>query len=456
MTHRTRTRLFACGSAAIALSLGIAVDVDAQPRDRRPQQTEVKPADARGSEKERQTSGVRIYRHPGAAQDSAAADRDDDQRLHPDGDAGCANESDDMGARSTGVEPPFDQYAVHLMVTDRENRQRHMANDEFMNLFEELPVRQDAVMLYTSQVGWFPRQGPHMIAADPAWMDRHEDRIRRRLPDFVDASFEGVAMIDYEFWHPIWDHTGENYRGEWRKTIWNRDRDKLRSKSHSEREDYYERTYNEMAQHFYLRTLEVCREVAPNAKWGYFHYPKMLYNSRYTGPRVIGYGPVATGELFEASLRNNDYDWLVEAVDYISIAIYPVRITVPYGEPITAGQTNHEWADREFVLSNIREAVRVANGKPVLAVMSPTYRPFRWLPRNQRSDLLNEIQTKHQILMPLQAGAAGVIMWTNLSDARDAQNLAAWIQERAIPYINQISTMGSWGNEGETSGGSAG
>lgn len=92
------------------------------------------------------------------------------------------------------------------------------------------------------------------------------------VEDQVEASFDGVAIIDMESWRPI-------YRQNWGTLTPNQELSmqiaKVRHPSFSqdELETSAESDFERAAKNFMLQTLQTARKLRPNAKWGYYAYP---------------------------------------------------------------------------------------------------------------------------------------------------------------------------------------
>ena len=141
---------------------------------------------------------------------------------------------------------------------------------------ERVPnLRTDFEIFYQHQLGRYPQlaKGRALHGGIPqnANLSEHLDKLDRDIRDRIpDPGFDGVAVIDYESWHPLWERTPQDYRDA---SI-----DHARSSSRhldiEQLEQLAKVQYERAAQAFLLATVERAKALRPKATWGVFAYPE--------------------------------------------------------------------------------------------------------------------------------------------------------------------------------------
>jgi len=363
-------------------------------------------------------------------------------------------------------------YTVHWCVTTKGSLQSSTGVDWADRVeFDGAPIRKDAVIFYMSQLGRFPFGGPHELVDGKAswlkpgenWMERHlkqvEIDVQARIPD---PNWSGLAVIDYEGWNLSWDLTpniassgpsdarDRDYQDDWRDYLMAKD-PAFSGMSGTERQAYMKQTYEATARDFFTQTIRKCKQLRPSAKWSFFAYPPKLYISQLTPKGVIGYGDLS----HRASAINDEMAWLYQEMDFVCPSIYAIGRTVPDGQkPNVRERENSIQTDRQYVLSNIREAVRLANGKPVYAITTPKYKGTQgWEPKDR---FLEDINLRHQLELPREAGAAGVIIWDGIESVEYFQKLNEYVKEKLAAEVKRMTGVSAPANGAAASnGGSA-
>jgi len=137
-------------------------------------------------------------------------------------------------------------------------------------------VRSDLTLFYQYQLGEYPLMteaekrfgGIPQRANLESHLARAENDIVRRIPD---PDYDGLAVIDYESWHPLWEHTHLIYKQASRAHA-------LRQApylSGAELEEYASRQYEQSARVFMVETIRLAKSLRPRATWGYFGFPRL-------------------------------------------------------------------------------------------------------------------------------------------------------------------------------------
>lgn len=306
--------------------------------------------------------------------------------------------------------------------------------------FAQAPIRRDTVVLYQHRIGFFPQAGPHLIRQDPTWMDRHRFKIKDDLAALIpDPNFNGIAILDFEKWHLLWDRTRDDpssdpsptaldndYKTDWEEQILSANPRVFDRLSDKQKEHLLKITYEETTRDFYLATLNECRRLRPKAKWGFFNYPTF-------------YGPHVSNHVKQL---NEQLAWLWEAVDVLIPSTYARFYThVETSQPGDERFENTIEADRKWILARVGEAVRLAAGKPVYTIMWIRYeQPLGGGKYGSKHfQLLNDVNLNHQLNLPREAGADGVIIWESLSSDFIVKQVQQYINKKLAPEVIKAS-----------------
>ncbi|RMH13265.1 MAG: hypothetical protein D6695_04535 [Planctomycetota bacterium] len=330
--------------------------------------------------------------------------------------------------------------------------------------FEGAAISRDLIFLAQFKVGAFPRPGIHVLELEPERWDRHWSKLANDLDRYVPEDFTGIVVIDYERWRPAWERTrnirndqapylaeDHDYLLDWRDAIRETRRDEYYSHSRETRLQYVYDTYDEMSLRFYLETLRECKRLRPNAKWTYFNFPKMLYYSPETPDGVIGYGDLS----HNASRINDKLQALYDEMDVIVPSIYPQKWTVVGNNWVPwlpLRYQNRTQGNEAFISSNVAEARRLANGKPVYPIISLRYY-MRW----PELYWLNDLNIRMAITVSRDAGADGLILWDGIRTREEWYALQEMISDRLAPAVRElVGTTGPENGGHNTAGGNAG
>jgi hypothetical protein len=296
--------------------------------------------------------------------------------------------------------------------------------------------------LNAGTVGEYPFAGIHLVESDPNYMERHLNTLRKNLHRWVDPDFRGVVTIDYEAWWAAWDHTpntpssggpgdrDHDFKDDWGDFIERYRPELLTGKTGSAREQALRESYEAATVRFLVETLRECKKLCPNAKWGYFNYPKTLYGSPFTPGGTFGYGDCT----HHASQINDRLAPLWAELDVTAPRIFASRLTLP--ERVILERDNLPEQQYEFIASHVREAKRVAPHAICIPYGSTRYFGGRHPDLNDR--MLSERNTSMQISVPREVGADGVVFWGDAMNDDMALKTAAYMNEVALPVAQQL------------------
>lgn len=266
------------------------------------------------------------------------------------------------------------------------------------------PMKRDGtIVLYTGQAGLYPKvwQGQNVNGGVPVAcdMNAHLTRLRDCLDWYVPQNFSGYAVIDYEDWDALWVHTPEQYRELTRNVV----RAQYANLTPAQVEEYSIRDHEAAAKDFMLRTINECKRLRPNAKWGYYGYPRDYH---------IG-----------ANETTMQWLWDAQTAFYpVAYTVYPVSSTSP---------APWAWAPPEYYPELMTELVgtsrRLAGSRPVAAFAWCRYHEMNPTFGNQ---MLREADLRQMLREPRLKGANALIFWEYVDGQAEVQE-----------YNNYFSTM---------------
>jgi hyaluronoglucosaminidase len=168
--------------------------------------------------------------------------------------------------------------------------------------------------------------------------------------------------------------------------------------------------FERAATDFFVQTLRVCREVRPNARWGFYGFPSAEYYP-CTGSDC-GYDDPRRGPALRA--LNDQLMPILEEVDVILPSVYEQQLLCrDAGSSSTCGAgTNVLYStlmNERMINATVREAVRLqrmtSHRPPVLA--------YTWAYYNSGNEsvLLRAADMSASIRLPYYAGAQGLVLW---------------------------------------------
>jgi hypothetical protein len=298
-------------------------------------------------------------------------------------------------------------------------------------------IKRDTVLFYESWLGNFPHAGVHTID-NPAAMQAHLTKVAADVARIIpDPNFSGYAVIDYETWSPIWsrlhnapsgaarDARDGDFKDDWKDHIRQNRPQVIAGLSGDALERAFESSYNASAQRFYLDTLRECKRLRPKAKWGFYGYPFREY--------YVDYLPMSSRW---KDINTREMNWLFDSVDVFFPTVYSLFDTVP-SSPNYSRKQNSAAENARYISENVKEAVRVSRGKPVL--------PFIWFRYhgnagpNFSGKIVNDTLIRQMLEVPKQAGAQGVVIWEFLESEAQFQEFRSVLTSKVIPQMNALA-----------------
>ena len=233
-----------------------------------------------------------------------------------------------------------------------------------------------------------------------------------------DKNFQGLAVIDWEFWRPLWTWN------TWGKGLTYQNASIAKVKK--EHPDWPAKNITELAatefenaaKSYMLGTLELVKFLRPKAKWGFYLYPD-CFNYDKTGTNMTCHN--------DTILRDNEIQWLFDT----STALYPSTYLGTWFK--------NKPAAKEFTVNRVNEAKRVDYNR--LCYSSIPIYVYNNLVYRNTSDFLIPNDLYATSGMAALLGASGVVLWADYMD--NSKNiclqLADYVSTKLGPFIKFLS-----------------
>lgn len=186
----------------------------------------------------------------------------------------------------------------------------HNHNETFMG--------ENITIFYQAKLGLYPsysgQAGPiNGGVPQNASLDQHLSAARHNLTTLIpDEDFDGLAVLDWESWRPVWERNWDSKQVYWRASeelvrAEHRDWDPQRVAAAAKAD------FEGAARRFMEETLKLAQKHRPSGLWGFYGFPN-CYN--FYKERVTNY----TGECPAVEMkRNEQLQWLWN----VSSALFP-------------------------------------------------------------------------------------------------------------------------------------
>jgi hypothetical protein len=266
-------------------------------------------------------------------------------------------------------------------------------------------------------------------------LKRHLHAIEVTLPGWIpDASWSGNAVLDFESWTNVFELNNGNsgWHGK-RYQIASRHLVKQKHPDWNETaiEAAAKREFEAAATSWFVATLRKCREIRPNARWGFYGLPAQAQGN------CIGHGPS-----LKCGYDNPNATELRHGVEVTqmpvwraSTALFP-SIYIPHA---IHGDTE---MIRAYIQSSVRESVRVAKLAAAPDGTQLGVYPYGWdhyhappTPPVRMDVAFVLAQLQHSA----DLGAAGVVFWGDpvYSDPGHTADYWAWVRNVSGPAVRQ-------------------
>nr|XP_039265371.1 LOW QUALITY PROTEIN: hyaluronidase-like [Styela clava] len=257
-----------------------------------------------------------------------------------------------------------------------------------------------------------------------AHLDKVKKDVYRVLPDL---DFEGLAVIDWRSWLPLWDQICHDnmhmhiYRDKSIQKVKAEHPDWQQSKIISQTKSEYESGAKTLMKF----TLRLTKKLRPKAKWGFYLYPD-CYNYDSDGHKI---------DLRCTNYTKNQDDklqWLFNE----STALYPSAYLTKWFK--------HNLTALYFVAYRVLEAVRVDSNRPEDTSI-PIFL-YHSVAYPDTKKFLNLFDLRDTIGVASLLGASGVVIWGGYdiaNTAEECQNLGNYISSILGPFVQFISDAAS-------------
>ncbi|XP_003894428.1 hyaluronidase-2 [Papio anubis] len=289
-------------------------------------------------------------------------------------------------------------------------------------------VNQNITIFYRDRLGLYPRfdsagRSVHGGVPQNVSLWAHRKMLQKRVEHYIRTQeSEGLAVIDWEDWRPVWVRNWQD------KDVYRRSSRQLVASRHPDwppdrivKQAQYE--FEFAAQQFMLETLRYVKAVRPRHLWGFYLFPD-CYNHDY-----VQNWESYTGRCPDVEVaRNDQLAWLWAE----STALFP---SVYLDETLASSRHG-----RNFVSFRVQEALRVArthhanHALPVYVFTRPTY--------SRRLTGLSEMDLISTIGESAALGAAGVILWGDAgytTSTETCQYLKDYLTRLLVPYVVNVS-----------------
>ncbi|XP_069500222.1 hyaluronidase-3-like [Ambystoma mexicanum] len=286
---------------------------------------------------------------------------------------------------------------------------------------------QNMTIFYRNRLGFYPyigKNGKWVNGGIPQNinMKKHLSQISLDTRESLDADFQGLAVVDWEEWRPLWN---QNWGPK--KVYQRASKEWVIGKFPHlpiEKANYLAKLeFEKAARNVMVKTLNAGQRLRPMGLWGFYGLPECFnYDYKKEGVDYDGRCQAATVG------KNNQLTWLWEESTAIFPSIYlPERLK-------NSEQGLH------YVHYRVKEALRVAEFSirdtttPVLPYSRVTYK--------HSLRFLSEVDLVHTIGESAAMGAAGVVLWGGnpfSSSYKHCKNLRENLIESLGPYVLNVT-----------------
>jgi hypothetical protein len=240
----------------------------------------------------------------------------------------------------------------------------------------------------------------------------------RHLPKVDD---DRLLDLDFESWGPLWDHAGAAYQNASVALVEEAHPSWPAAQVLAQATKDWEAAATELL----ITTVRFVKQIRPRLKVALYSYPLRAYWNGYNS---------SSGAKLRAD-NDRMMDLFCEA-DALFPSVYQFYNS--------AGDPNTETANREYVFSNVQEAVRIAKEVPTKCPAKPPAQPlpvwvYAWLRYHAAGSpppLLSDQDAKMFWEQSWAAGATGLVLWGSESTPAGAAEFGARWKTNFTALIN--------------------
>ncbi|XP_053171265.1 hyaluronidase-1-like [Scomber japonicus] len=239
--------------------------------------------------------------------------------------------------------------------------------------------------------------------------------------DIPDRDFNGLAVVDWESWRPVWERNWDSKR-----VYWEASETLVKSKhpdwSPAQVEAAARVEFEEAGRKFMEQTLQLGQKERPNGLWGYYGFPD-CYNYHKENTKYTGECPPIEIQ------RNNELLWLWNASSALYPSIYLSTAMRDYGKDVLL-YTQHR----------ILEAMRVgAQATP----SAPPVFPYSRFVYTYTLDFLSQEHLVYTIGESAALGSAGIVLWGDgmyTESKASCESVKSFIDQTLGPYLVNVTS----------------
>ncbi|KAM9859790.1 hyaluronidase-1 [Aulostomus maculatus] len=282
-------------------------------------------------------------------------------------------------------------------------------------------------IFYSDKLGLYPRystQGEAINGGVPqnASLDEHLEAASEDIQKYIpDVAFQGLAVVDWESWRPVWERNWDT-----KHVYWEASRALVRSRhpdwSPAQVEAAAHTEFETAGRKFMEGTVMVGLQDRPNGLWGFYGFPN-CYN--YYDPKSTNY----TGECPAVELKRNDeLLWLWN----VSSALYP---------NVYLGLEQRGLSKEVFLYTHHRilEAMRAA----AQVTPTPPVFPYARIVYTFTLDFLSQEHLVYTIGESAALGSAGIVLWGDHNFSRSqasCNSIKSYIDQILGPYLVNVTS----------------
>ncbi|XP_050450182.1 hyaluronidase-like isoform X1 [Cataglyphis hispanica] len=292
---------------------------------------------------------------------------------------------------------------------------RQNANDKFRG--EEIAILYDPGMfpalltdkngIVKKRNGGVPQEGD---------LNKHLEIFRKHLIQQIpDESFNGVGVIDFESWRPIFRQNWASLE-PYKSLSIKLEREKHPIWSDAAIKKEAKRRFEKYGRIFMEETLKTAKKLRPNATLGYYGYPHCFNHT--PGQRDAHCNR-------QTMVENDEISWLFTLEDVHMPSLY-LRQEIKKVDRVG------------FVKGRVSEALRIAEKNS----RKQRVLPYHWFKyQDHRDNFLTKEDTKNTINIIANLGADGIIIWGSSEDTNSEEkckDLQQYVKDVLGPAIKRI------------------
>ncbi|KHJ91793.1 hyaluronoglucosaminidase [Oesophagostomum dentatum] len=249
-------------------------------------------------------------------------------------------------------------------------------------------------------------------------LDKHLALVSRQIREAIPREdFEGIAVIDFEEWRPLyqlnWGKKSVSYKKESVRLV----KEQFPTISDKSAEEIAKKEFNAAAKKLFLSTIALARHLRPYARWGFYGFPYCNYDAGNTESDML------CSEKFRR--YNDEMSFIYEA----SSALFPSIYLSLKG---TSAQ------NYRYIQAVLVESARIASlQNPVLDVYPYTkfeYNPYHFLDSfYAKKDVCNSLKQAADL------GARGIVLWSSSKNMKQrCDGLGNYVRDMLGPTVALI------------------